>query len=453
MAILLAAAGVFSLLRVTPEGKGGLGAVNVLLIVVDTLGGEHVGCSCYTEDTTPHFDRLAERGVRFQRAYSTAPWTKPAVASIFTGLFPSTHGVRELGDLLNPGQVVLAETLRDRGYRTAGIVSHSLVSSNHGYGQGFESYDDSLSEGSHERISSADVSDRALGWLDAHHDEPFFLFLHYFDPHYLYHHHPDFDRTSEYVGPLEAAMDIWKLREKRGQLTSDDINFLAGLYHEEIAYTDGQIGLVLAHLETLGIEGRTLVVLTADHGEEFMRHGWIGHTRTLYEELIRVPLIISLPGTIAPREVEAPVSTTDIAPTILALVGAPVVETRWDGVSLAPLLLRGQGPGLDRRIVSEVSFLSVDVAGHEEKIAYKTSMVRDRLKVIHDRLGDSWEVYDLQSDRLEQENVVENVASDGLTLMEELVEWEKQAEPLDSEQKWQPSEEDRERMRALGYVE
>lgn len=430
--------------------------LNVLLIVIDTLGAEHVGCSYKGQPTTPHLDRLAKGGVQFRRAYSTAPWTKPAIASIFTGMMPSAHGVRQPLDRLPDDPVVLARRFDELGYYTGAIVSNMLVSAPQGYDQGFDSFDDSLSLLSEVKITSSLLTDRALSWLSDDRGEPFFLFLHYFDPHYVYLHHDGFDRTSGYEGPIKPGTGIWKLRKMSSDLSPDDIDYIRGLYHEEVAYTDEQIGRVLDYLDSVGLSKNTFIVVTADHGEEFMQRGWIGHTRTLYEELVHVPLIVSLPGRFQPRVIDTPVSILDIEPTILSVVGASVTEPRWNGISLLPMLSGQPAPQPGRGIISEVSFEpSPNTQQAVEKAAHKTSLVRGKLKVIHDLPTDSWQVFDLEHDPLEQNDLVGEKRKDGLALIRALEDWEavRTATAGRQVEQWQPSEEDRERMRALGYVE
>lgn len=256
----------------------------------------------------------------------------PAFASILTGRYPREHGAVSLKGFLDPQALTLAEILREAGYRTGGVVSHWYVDSGHGFAQGFDRFSQENARG-HLAITSAGVTDEAERFLEDKSPRPFFLFVHYFDPHFEYRHHPRFDLTTGYQGWLRTdEMNIDNLLRKRHLMGPDDIRYLTGLYDEEIAYTDLQIGRLLDFLEARGLGSRTLVVLVSDHGEEFLERGWLGHTVSLHEELIHVPLIIRLPGRPPVRpEVERVVETRAIFPTILEYVGltdaSPVDES------------------------------------------------------------------------------------------------------------------------------
>ena len=298
--------------------------LNVVLIVVDTLGARHLQAYDSRLNNSPNIARLAKEGVLFKNAYSVAPWTKPAIASIFTSLLPSEHKLRDLHDKLDNEHLTMAELLKLRGYATMGKVSHTFLNDKQGFSQGFDSFEVVPFRGNvHHAITSETVSTRALRWLEHQQkvaaDQPFFMFLHYFDPHYNYQHHPQFDRTSKYKGKLQPGTDIRELRRLIPELTKEDIQYLVDLYHEEIQYTDYHIGRVIDELRKRGLDRNTLVILTADHGEEFMEHDYIGHTRTLYDELVNIPLIFWLPGQFEPAQIQENVSSLDILPTVLAL--------------------------------------------------------------------------------------------------------------------------------------
>jgi len=427
---------------------------NVLLVVIDTLGADHVDGLPPGARATPEIDRLAAGGVAFQRAYSTAPWTQPAVASLMTSKMPSSHGVLGLMDSVPADQRTLPEHFRAHGYRTAAVVSHILVGRRFGWGKGFEAFDESP-VGDHGSITSDKVSDAAIRELTRLARERFFLFVHYFDPHYVYNHHPAFDRTSGYKGKLRPAMDIWALLDSRPRLRAEDERYLLGLYREEAAFTDAQLGRVLAALRTLGIEGNTLVVVTADHGEEFNRHGWIGHTKNLYDDVLRVPLVLSFPGRLAARRIEAPVSLLDVAPTLLDLAGVAGFPGGFEGVSLADCAAGGPCPGRERELLAEVSFgmQPGDPPRFAEKVAFKTALrVGDR-KLIHDLIAGRFELYDLAADPLELSNLAGAGRGEEPKLRARLLAWEgARRPPRASGDTVRPGPEDIERLRALGYV-
>lgn len=427
---------------------------SVLLVIWDTVGAAHVGCLGEDGGPTPNLDALAADGVLFRNATTTAPWTQPAVASILTGLYPSHHGVLRLWDVLPAARESLAERLTAAGYETAGVVSHELLATRLGVAQGFASWDESAVAG-HEGISSPEVTGLATSWLAAHHGGPFFLLAHYFDPHMLYLHHPEFDLTSGYRGPLTAGMGVWEMRDARPEMTAADVEFLRGLYREEVAFTDHSLGRLLTALDASGRADDTIVVVVADHGEEIMERGWLGHTRTLYDELIHVPLVVRLPHGPHGLVVDTPVSLVDLAPTLAALAGTPFPAEAVDGRSLVPLLEgRAAGPLAARDLFAEVSFTlgPTDGRRHLEKVAFKTALMAGPRKLIHDLMHDRWELYRRDVDPGEQHDVLAtDPAADDLRAR--LAAWEARrdaaAGPVD---RMLPQPDELQRLRALGYV-
>ncbi|MEM7483362.1 MAG: sulfatase [Acidobacteriota bacterium] len=443
-------------------GESPTDRLNVLLIVVDTLGAESVGAFAGErgpfegDSPTPHLDRLAAESTVFRRAFSTAPWTQPAVSSLLTSQMPSSHGVVRLGNVLGEEHETLAEALARGGYRTGAVISHKLVGAEFGHDQGLDHLDETP-VGGHGAITSPEVTVRALQWLDAEErqrETPFFLLAHYFDPHYVYHHHADFDRTSDYQGSLEPAQYIWDLRDNAAELDAADAAFLTGLYREEVAYTDQAVGDLLDGLAERGLDARTLVVVVSDHGEEILRRGWIGHTRTLYDELLWIPWILRLPGGVGAGSYDAPVSLLDVMPTILDLVGQPIPETA-EGRSLAPWIERREDLP-PRPVVAEVSFddrvIAPDRVG--QKTAFKTSVIDGDLKVIHDLLSDSWEMYDLASDPLETENLAGGGQPEEPRLRRFLLRWEQERDAGGGEaaRTLRPSDDILDELRSLGYL-
>ncbi|MBD3220970.1 sulfatase-like hydrolase/transferase [bacterium] len=428
---------------------------SVLLIVIDTVGARYLGAHTPGLGNSPTIDRLAREGVHFTRCSSVAPWTQPVVASLITSRMPSEHGVRHIFDTLDREHTTLAEHLKRRGLRTGGVISHFVIGDELGYGQGFDTYDDEP-VGDHRSITSAEVTDHAIAALERFGDAPYFLFVHYFDPHWYFNHHPQFDETSGYDGDLLPGMDIADLRAMRDELDAEDVAYLEGLYREEIAFTDHHVGRLLARLEELGRRDDTVVVLTADHGEEFMQHGWIGHTATLYEELIHVPLIVHAPGRYEARRIDERVSILDIMPTVLDLQGlAP--DPGWRGVSLAPAL-RGEAIPPDRTLLAEVSYISPQgwpSGDGEVKRYYKTAAIEGDHKLVHDLVDGSWEFYHLATDPLEQDDLWNPDDPVQRALLEKLHAWQ-----VDHTAGWTDElreeltigEDAARRLRALGYV-
>jgi arylsulfatase len=432
----------------------GLGQdLNVLVIVVDTMAARHLGCFTPGLDCSPTIDRLAAEGAHFTHAYSTAPWTQPAVASLFTSQLPSDAGVTRMFSTLPDSLLTLAEVMRQSGRWSMGVTSNWIVTDEYGFGQGFEKLNDSPVAG-HDAITDGDVTDAGLLILDRVGKRPFYLYLHYFDPHWYFNHHPQFDRTSGYTGRLEPGMDIDDLLRDRHELTAEDLEYLRDLYREEIAFTDHQISRVLTRLDELGLRENTLVVLTADHGEAFMEHDWIGHTANLYDELIHVPLIFHLPGKIAARTVETPVTLMDVLPTLADVIGAPTAGQPWRGRSLLGEITGAGGQDSPRALLAEVSYVSPDgwpSGDGQTKRFFSTSVRLRDTKVIHDLQDGRWEIYDLATDPLERTNRWD----DGISLQDDLKEllesWE-QVRGQGGEVRQNLDPETVRKLRSLGYV-
>jgi arylsulfatase A-like enzyme/Flp pilus assembly protein TadD len=298
----------------TPDAVRAPAKPNLLVVTIDTLRADRVGAYGYEAGRTPVLDGLAARGVLFSRAFSHVPLTLPSHATIFTGLLPLSHGVRDNGERLESGPTTLAEIGRGRGYATAAIVGAFPVDSRFGLSRGFETYDDLY--GSRNKVRdmafverrAEDVDRKAEEWIAGRGEGPFFLWVHYFDPHAPYDPPPPFDR--EFAG-----------RE----------------YDGEIAYTDACLGRLLAALESHGHADDTLVVVTSDHGEGLGAHEEKTHGIFIYDSTLHIPLIIAGPGVRARgRKVDAEVGLVDLFPTICDLLSWPAPQG-LPGRSLAPM--------------------------------------------------------------------------------------------------------------------
>lgn len=283
----------------------------VLLVSIDTLRRDHVGAYGYARPTTPTIDGLARRGLLFEDAVSVSSWTLPAHASLLTSVDPGVHGATDVEHGFNRRVPTLPGLLHDAGYAAQAVTSHLYVSSVYGLDQGFDHLD------FHQDRKAADTAARAVALLDRLGDRPFFLFLHFYDPHWHYAP-PEYARKlfdSGYTGTLTGLWQDFKTRD-RSTLRPADLQHLLDLYDGEIRYTDDELGRILAHLERRGLGRSTLVAVTSDHGEEFLDHDSWEHQKTLYEEVVRVPLVLAGPG-IAPGRDATQVSLLDVMPSVL----------------------------------------------------------------------------------------------------------------------------------------
>jgi arylsulfatase A-like enzyme len=374
---------------------------NVLLIGVDTLRPDHLGSYGYGRSTSPHIDGLADEGILFERAVSQCPWTLPSFASIMTSLYPSQHGAGlNMGDL-GTGFPTMAEILADQGYATGAVVSSRVLSPEFGLNRGFAYYDVNRAD---EERRAPEVTSIALSWLDGVDGQPFFLFVHYFDPHLPYAPPAPYDGIFETAtGSLFGSEfdlrplleDAATLRELLEAFTGPDWERIVSLYDGEIAYTDEAIGGLLQGLDERGLMENTLVILLGDHGEEFYEHGGLGHGHTLFDEVIRVPLVISPPGGLpGGMRIKSQVRMVDVLPTILDLLGFEFVYAP-EGVSLLGLMESGlrERARHGSLFPSEVAYSEGLRRGTERK-----SLCAYPWKLIYDTETDRDMVFSLEAD-------------------------------------------------------
>ena len=437
---------------------------NIILLTIDALRADHLSCYGYPKPTSPNIDRLAAEGVQFKHAVSTAPWTFPAFSAIHTSMYPSELGVSAFNvpltqiyrERLDSLRVTLAEALREQGYRTQAVVTNPWLFPEFGFSQGFDGYTvvdrqhahdydvvlsdtlvgqltghaepaDAALRGLYEALMGptgqpvwdvrADrVTAEVLNWLDANHQDRFFLWVHYIDPHYPFSppaaYRPSIpgvsDERLDYLGSYNED-DIYT---GRARLRPADREAIVALYDGEIRYVDHYIGQVLNRLDALGLRDNTLLTLSADHGEEFWEHGGYQHGHSLYNELLHVPLIIRGPrGFESPRQVDTVVRHVDIAPTLIEIAGGTFhAEAR--GANLLPLLSAGsQTPHI---AFSEGLFLTAEK---------KTIRDGDR-KLIYDPFSGASELYDLRADPRELNNLAARDLATTHSLKQQLQAWQ-----------------------------
>jgi arylsulfatase A-like enzyme len=393
--------------RTTPPPKGTSrdpGQPNLLLISIDTLRADHLGSYGSPHGLTPNLDRLAAEGVVFTQAITTSPWTLPAIASLHTGLLPRIHGAGRTTNRRDPlgrsplpdGTWTLARALRDSSYRTAAIVTNPYLALSYGLGQGFDEYYNITIESEaflafeHTtalRLATSFVPDlivgdrgetvsaRAVDWLSLA-PRPFFLWLHYIDPHPPYSapgatHHKSFRGDSLFGGANKdhsatglTSPEIARLRSGELRLDEQQKEAVRNLYRAEVASVDTAVGRVLDAISALGLDEHTLIVVVADHGEEFWEHCRVEHGHSAYEEL--VPLILKeVQSSHAGSRQDALVSVVDVAPTVLRLLGVPLpTQLKHDHNPLLALGTDGRHKPRDYAIVENMLF-SEECTGFE----------------------------------------------------------------------------------------
>jgi arylsulfatase A-like enzyme len=412
---------------------------DVLLITIDTLRADFVHAYGFSSETTPNMDALAARGVLFENAIAASTATVPAHASIMTSRYVREHSVGSLnGSTRLAGVTTLAESFRSAGYDTAAFVSSFVLKARTGLDRGFDVYDDVLpsaeaNRGIYSERTADDTAGRALAWLAQPRDRPFFLWVHLQDPHGPYTPPGDWAHVVDEV-PLRTDRELPVLRLNRGRGGIPDYQALdgirrgpryAGLYAGEIAFTDHWVGELLAAVEG----GDVVIALTADHGESLDEDGFFfqhGHTTT--PEQARVPLILAAPG-IAPRRISGVASHVDIFPTLLELAGLEELEVA-SGVSLVPAL-RAEARVPDRVVLSDV--------GHELSAYDATGYVTVKI------LGDGH--LDWQRFERKEGGWIKSAQSPLPSVVRAYVASEVAPAPA-----YAMTDEDRERLRALGYL-
>ena len=412
-----------------PAGRGDPGPkANVLLITIDTLRADHLGCYGYSGIQTPCIDGLAKAGIQFNRAYTPVPITLPSHTTIMTGQYPIQTGVRDNGTFrVSERSTTLAELFHQQGYRTAAFVSAYVLDSRYGLNQGFDCYDDTLNPKGQAMFldserSAEQVTRSALSWIDRNAGSKFFTWIHYYDPHASYH--PPSPYAEQYASHPYAG---------------------------EIAYTDHWIGVLLDHLKSLGILDNTLVILTADHGEGLEEHGEKTHAIFIYDSTLHVPLILRYPEKLpAGKRIEEFVRTLDIMPTVLSLAGIPI-PSACTGVDLTQVI-QGTKENLELMLYCESLYPQIN-HGWSPLEGIRT---RD-WKYIK---APKPELYHLVQDAGELDNLVDQPAS-AATRQTPRQQWQMRLEELKKQITIQKSPEGtslaldpeaRQRLQSLGYV-
>ena len=455
LSLLLIFFGFFSCHRKPPPP-------NVILIIIDTVRKDHFSCYGYQRETTPRIDEFAKEAVKFENAIAPSPWTLPSIASILTGLWPHRHLAgypvkdEETGQegltYLSESAVSIAEVLLQQGYQTVGFFQNPFVDPAFRLNRGFELYD--YFPGDNLHIRRADqVIGLASRWLERYRrwKKPFFMVVHIFDPHLAYDPPSEFalPYVYEYKGDLRIPFapdeeELNKIRQGKITYSSKDKNFIIGLYDGELSFVDHWVGEFFDYLKEKKIYDNSLIILTADHGEEFWEHNSFEHGHSLYQEVLLVPLLIRFPGgENAGLVVKEYVSLVDIAPSILAYLG---IETSFPAngrsfISMPGAVIRP----FPRPVISELNRIGPPLQ----------CIIKEPYKLILNTQSGKIEIYNLEKDPGEKENLFGKKLSYPPEIIDQIRATANKIQELKSQNQLKKANLDQEtlkKLKSLGYL-
>ena len=432
---------------------------NIVLVSIDTLRADHLGCYGQSRPTSPNIDDLASRSFVFERAYAQSHNTLVSHATMLTSLNPISHGATPRQPL-DPGITTLAEVLRSHGYRRAAFTTHpSWLSRKMGFAQGFGRFQS-------RDVSAEEINQRVFAWLRSVKDRssdgadrPFFLFVHYYDVHSDWHELPyetktEFDRkfVGEYEGTFRGCRDdacasvlLNQVAENPDLLSPSELEWVKGLYDGGIAYTDHHVGTLLRELGELDLLTSSWIVITSDHGEEFMEHGRMLHSQP-YEETARVPLVIRPPQGVAHRRLSDLVGLVDLPPTVLEAVGIEAPPA-FEGRSLVPLM--------ESRESSPEALFWTALGSPPYRPSKRIAVRRGRYTLVTRDAFARLELYDHDTDPEQKRDIAgqQQEASQELrALAVRFYERQLERGRARDTRPATPSEEEIERLRSLGYL-
>jgi arylsulfatase A-like enzyme len=451
---------------------------NVLMIIVDTLRPDHLSLYGYSRETDPRIKAFAQKGMVFNRMHAQAPMTRPSVATLLSSLYPGVHRSNDVGDFLSQSITTLPEVLQEAGYTTFGISANANVSPTFGYTQGFDEFivwkqEDPvrltllgrtaefvlgptrlariLSERPTLIPEAQSITDTTLAWAKTQPKQPYFMYVHYIDPHYPYRPPAPYDRAFDHQkdAPKRRNGTVNPQTLVARDAQRDTVAKTLDQYDGEILYTDHHVGRLLDGLRDLGRLDNTIVIITADHGEEFFEHGQIGHGKSAYEEVLWIPFVMVWPGKIpAGSKTDQMVGLIDVMPTLLAAAGLDAPKL-VQGTSFASLFAKPDAALPPRTLFAQVL-----------QVGFSIDMARnDSYKFVQHPYGPKQgreEYYDLYQDPLERADLGTRPPLPAVALKKELKLFQDiiaRASSLTQPEQVKKLDRDTERaLRSLGYI-
>jgi arylsulfatase A-like enzyme len=429
--------------------------INIILISVDALRPDHLGCYGYRRDTSPNIDRLASEGILFTQAISQGAATVPSLPSLMTSLYPYQHGVLINTYKTTIAHPVLAQILKDNGYSTCAIVANNILHTGIAKGFDYACFDFDM----HAEL----VTQKAVNWLKVNKDKKIFLWLHYFDTHGPYR--PPVPYAGKYIRDkfytndkkINISHDQEHLYRGTGEIPEyiadngmTNPDYYVARYDGAINFADAQIGILLQAIKELGLDGKTLIILTADHGEYLGEHDiYFTHGHTLYDQVIKVPLIIKFKGVLpAGRKFDRIVAHIDLAPTILKLAHIRA-DIKYSGINLVPFILN------KKRYPTRTIFTELwrDAQRSGRLTILLISARTDKWKLIKNMDTKECWFFNLRDDPGELRYLLKPKKIDCMLLEQKLGTYEKQFSKAVIKSGYPLDQELRDRLKSFGYLQ
>lgn len=385
---------------------------NVLLLLCDTLRADHLGCYGYARPTSPHIDEFASEALLFENAMSSSPWTKPSMGNLFTSLYPHQHQAFYWEDNLQNGCLTLAEIFRNFNYSTFAIQTNVLITQYYNFHQGFQHFDEIINE------KAEKVTEKFNSWVRKKRSKPFFAYLHFMDVHLPYEAPVKFNRIFEpepiasVLNNIPSAYEVRILNEIG--LSQQDKQHFINMYDAEIRYFDYYFGQIIDNLKKLGLFEDTIIVLAADHGEEFSDHNGFEHGHTLYNELIHIPLIIKYSSKLQPKRIKTHVKQQDLTPTLLKICRIKkstelrgrnlILNTKSGEPQQEEIFFEAIGFGAEKKGIVKDGWKLIENTGKKDKDAIELYL--EMTKYIMPEYKEGYELYNINQDFQEKNNLI-----------------------------------------------